>query len=214
MLGQMESKQNYHMSAEEFRRWGHAIVDWIANTRIACPPCRCWPRRSRGDSFPLAFCASPKGRDVSKGIRRFREIDFARGYALAITQLLCVLPFQHIGAVDIGELLSAGLGVQGMLWATSPACTELETHVLDWIAEMLALPAAFRSSGTGGGVIQDSASSAVLCAILAARERRPSSRRTKPAAMGVWLLTHRPRHIHRSKRPSRSPALAAASEAD
>jgi aromatic-L-amino-acid/L-tryptophan decarboxylase len=67
--------------------------------------------------------------------------------------------------------LSSGLSVQGMLWATSPACTELETHVLDWLVEMLDLPAAFSSSGRGGGVIQDSASSATLCALLAAREK-------------------------------------------
>jgi aromatic-L-amino-acid decarboxylase len=58
-----------------------------------------------------------------------------------------------------------------MLWATSPACTELETHVLDWMADMLGLPDKFKSSGAGGGVIQDTASSAVLCALLAARER-------------------------------------------
>jgi aromatic-L-amino-acid decarboxylase len=57
-----------------------------------------------------------------------------------------------------------------MLWATSPACTELETHVLDWLVEMLALPEKFLSGETGGGVIQDSASSATLCALLAARE--------------------------------------------
>jgi aromatic-L-amino-acid decarboxylase len=58
-----------------------------------------------------------------------------------------------------------------MLWATSPACTELETHVLDWLVEMLDLPEKFLSAGSGGGVIQDSASSAALCALLAARER-------------------------------------------
>jgi aromatic-L-amino-acid decarboxylase len=58
-----------------------------------------------------------------------------------------------------------------MLWATSPACTELETLVLDWMAAMVGLPPDFRSSRTGGGVIQDSASSAVLCGLLAARER-------------------------------------------
>jgi aromatic-L-amino-acid decarboxylase len=63
------------------------------------------------------------------------------------------------------------LGAQGMLWSTSPACTELETHVLDWMIDLLALPARFRSSSAGGGVIQDSASSASLCALLAARER-------------------------------------------
>jgi aromatic-L-amino-acid decarboxylase len=58
-----------------------------------------------------------------------------------------------------------------MLWATSPACTELETHVLDWLVEMLDLPRKFLSTSTGGGVIQDTASSASLCALLAARER-------------------------------------------
>jgi aromatic-L-amino-acid decarboxylase len=80
-------------------------------------------------------------------------------------------PANASGPSILGELLSAGLGVQGMLWATSPACTELETHVLDWLVGMLDLPQAFRSDGPGGGVIQDSASSASLCALLAARER-------------------------------------------
>jgi len=80
-------------------------------------------------------------------------------------------PANTSGPSILGELLSAGLGVQGMLWATSPACTELETHVMDWLVSMLDLPETFRSDGPGGGVIQDSASSATLCALLAARER-------------------------------------------
>jgi aromatic-L-amino-acid decarboxylase len=71
----------------------------------------------------------------------------------------------------LGDLLASGLGVQGMLWSTSPACTELETHVMDWLVGMLGLPQKFLSSSAGGGVIQDTASSAVLCALLAARER-------------------------------------------
>ncbi len=74
------------------------------------------------------------------------------------------------GPAILGDLVSSGLGVQGMLWATSPACTELETVVMDWLVEMLELPPAFLSSGAGGGVIQDSASSATLTAIIAARE--------------------------------------------
>ncbi|MEO6652050.1 MAG: pyridoxal-dependent decarboxylase [Ilumatobacteraceae bacterium] len=70
----------------------------------------------------------------------------------------------------LGELLTAGLGVQGMSWVTSPACTEIETLMLDWMQELLGLPDAFRStSEAGGGVIQGSASEAVLVAILAAR---------------------------------------------
>lgn len=75
----------------------------------------------------------------------------------------------------LAEALVTTFGTQGMLWHTGPACTEVETLVLDWLAELLDLPAAFRSGagggGTGGGVIQDSASSSTLVAILAARDR-------------------------------------------
>jgi aromatic-L-amino-acid decarboxylase len=80
-------------------------------------------------------------------------------------------PANNSGPSILGELAASGLGVQGMLWVTSPACTELETHVLDWLADMLNLPADYHSSGKGGGVIQDSASSAALAAVLAGRER-------------------------------------------
>ena len=80
-------------------------------------------------------------------------------------------PANASGPSILGDLLSSGLGVQGMLWATSPACTELETHVLDWLVDLLGLPERFRSSTAGGGVIQDSASSSTLTALLAARER-------------------------------------------
>ena len=80
-------------------------------------------------------------------------------------------PCNNSGPSILGDLVSSGLGVQGMLWATSPACTEVEMRMLDWLVEMLGLPSTFRSSGTGGGVIQDSASSATLCAMLAAREQ-------------------------------------------
>src|SRR5262249_9227768 len=80
-------------------------------------------------------------------------------------------PANTSGPSILGDLVSSGLGVQGMLWATSPACTELETLVLDWVAELLGLPPAFDSRGHGGGVIQDSASSAALCALIAGRER-------------------------------------------
>src|SRR4029078_12869277 len=71
----------------------------------------------------------------------------------------------------LGDLAAAGLGVNGMSWATSPACTEVETLMLDWMAELLGLPDRYRSDGPGGGVIQGSASEATLCAILAARQR-------------------------------------------
>lgn len=72
----------------------------------------------------------------------------------------------------LGEFLAAGLGVQGMLWATSPACTEVETRMLDWMAQMLGLPTSFLStSPNAGGVIQGTASEATLAALVAARHR-------------------------------------------
>ncbi|MCI0345843.1 MAG: pyridoxal-dependent decarboxylase, partial [Chloroflexi bacterium] len=82
-------------------------------------------------------------------------------------------PGNSSGPSVLGELVSAGVSVQGMLWATSPACTELESHVLDWLVELLGLPEGFRidAGGPGGGVIQHSGSDSNLCAILAARDR-------------------------------------------
>jgi aromatic-L-amino-acid decarboxylase len=105
----------------------------------------------------------------------------------------------------LGELLSAGLGVQGMLWATSPACTELETHVLDWLVDLCALPERFRSDGPGGGVIEDSASSATLCALLAAREQA----RDRGAGLGD-LVAYASAHTHSSlEKAARVAGLAA-----
>lgn len=73
----------------------------------------------------------------------------------------------------LADFLAAGLAQQGMVWATSPAATELEMRMLDWLAELSGLPEHFRhsASGPGGGVIQDSASSGTLVALLAGRER-------------------------------------------
>jgi aromatic-L-amino-acid decarboxylase len=66
----------------------------------------------------------------------------------------------------LAEMLTASMGAQCMSWATSPAATELEERVMLWLREMIGLPAAFT------GVIQDTASTSTLCAILSARERR------------------------------------------
>jgi aromatic-L-amino-acid decarboxylase len=81
-------------------------------------------------------------------------------------------PCNASGPGILGELLSAGLNVNGMLWATSPAATELEMRVLDWLAQMLDLPRGFHSrSERGGGCIQGTASESTLIALLAARAR-------------------------------------------
>ncbi|XP_056844632.1 phenylacetaldehyde synthase isoform X1 [Raphanus sativus] len=71
----------------------------------------------------------------------------------------------------LGEMLSAGLGIVGFSWVTSPAATELEMIVLDWLAKLLNLPEQFLSKGNGGGVIQGSASEAILVAMIGARDK-------------------------------------------
>lgn len=168
----MEEKQNYHMSPDEFREYGKMVIDWIAdyyseveNYPVLSQVAPGQVRSTLPESFPVKgenfeHILADLNRQILPGITHWQSPNF-----------FAYFPANTSGPAILGDLISSGLGVQGMLWATSPACTELETHVLDWLAEMLALPEKFRSSSSGGGVIQDSASSAVLCAVLAARER-------------------------------------------
>lgn len=160
------------MTAQEFREAGHAMIDWIAEYMRRVEELPVLSQVEPGDvramlpthppeqGEPWSTIAADIDRVVMPGITHWQSPNFF-AYFAANTSAPGIL----------GELLSAGLGVQGMLWATSPACTELETHVLDWLVEMLDLPAAFASAGDGGGVIQDTASSATLAAMLTARER-------------------------------------------
>src|SRR5580704_8391393 len=160
------------MTPDEFRKHGHAVVDWIADYTARIES---YPVLSRAE--PGQVRASLPANPPAKG-EAFETIlgDVERLILPGITHwqspnFFAFFPANASGPAILGDLLSSGLGVQGMLWATSPACTELETHVLDWLVEMLDLPRKFLSTSTGGGVIQDTASSASLCALLAARER-------------------------------------------
>ncbi len=99
-------------------------------------------------------------------------------------------PSHASGPSILGDFLSSGLGIQGMLWSTSPACTELETLVLDWMVEIAELPKHFHSSQTGGGVIQDSASTAALCAAVAARERALANNNTDITKLTAYISGH------------------------
>ncbi len=168
----MPDDKSFHMTPEEFRRCGHAVVDWIAEYQ------------SRIESFPVLSQVKPGEIRASLPARppvqgeAFEALlgDVEKLILPGVTHwqspnFFAYFPCNASGPGILGDLLSSGLGVQGMLWSTSPACTELETHVLDWLVGMLGLPEKFLSSSTGGGVIQDTASSAALCALLAGRER-------------------------------------------
>ena len=168
----MPEYKNYHMTPDEFRRHGRAVVDWIADyyERVESLPVlsQVEPGQIRA-SLPAGPPA--RGEDFSEMLKDVEDLILPGITHWQSPNFFAYFPANSSAPAVLGDLLSSGLGVQGMLWATSPACTELETHVMDWMAGMLALPPQFKSTGPGGGVIQDSASGAALCALLAARER-------------------------------------------
>src|SRR5438270_3965460 len=160
------------MTPDEFRRHGHAVIDWIADYH------------SRVESYPVLSQMKPgqiraglpadppaKGESFDALLKDLEKLILPGVTHWQSPNFFAFFPCNASGPGILGDLLSSALGVQGMLWATSPACTELETLVLDWLVPAVGLPDKFLSTSTGGGVIQDTASSATLCAVLAARER-------------------------------------------
>jgi aromatic-L-amino-acid/L-tryptophan decarboxylase len=160
------------LDPEEFRRLGYAVVDWIAGYRDGIADLPVAPAVEPGSvraqlagplpesPQPLAALLGELDRVVVPASTHWQSPNFF-GYFPANVSLHSLL----------GDLLSGGLGVQGMLWSTSPAATEVEQVLLDGLADALGLDPAFTFAGGGGGVIQDSASSAALVALLAALHR-------------------------------------------
>lgn len=161
-----------HMTADEFRRHGHAVVDWIADYWSTVEQYPVVSPHPPGSAAALLPPAPPTDGDGLEGV--LADLDRIVLPHLTHWQhpgYFAYFPANTSGPSVLGDLVSAGLGTQGMLWSTGPACTEVETVMLDWLAQLLDLPPAFRSGGPGGGVIQDSASSATLVATLAGLHR-------------------------------------------
>ncbi len=171
-----DSEEPLHMTPDEFRRRGHEVVDWVADymTNIEQYPVLAQvqpgdiraklPPHPPEHPEPFADVLADLDSIIVPGITHWQSPDFFAYFASNAT-----------GPAILGDLVSSGLGVQGMAWATSPAATELETHVCDWMVEVMGLPERFLSTSDGGGVIQDSASSGSLVSMLAARHRLGSA---------------------------------------
>ena len=174
------------MTPDEFRRHGYATIDWIADYLETVEQRPVLSRAIPGAVRGQLPTEPPQQPELFESVLNDVESVILPGIThWQSPNFFAFFPANASGPAVLGDLLSSGLGVQGMLWATSPACTELESHVLDWLVDMLGLPHAFKSSTAGGGVIQDTASSASLCALLAARERatgyRSNSRGSDPS---------------------------------
>ncbi|SCL15762.1 aromatic-L-amino-acid decarboxylase [Micromonospora nigra] len=165
------------MTPEEFRQAGYAVVDWIADywSTLGQRPVT---SQDPPGAVAAALPAGPPahGEPVEAVLADLDTLVTPRLTHWQHPGFFGYFPANTSGPSVLGDLVSAGLGVQGMLWATGPACTELETVLLDWLADLLGLPARMRSSATGGGVIQDSASSATLVATLVAVHRASGGR--------------------------------------
>jgi len=161
----MENKNLNRMDPEEFRRYGKEVIDWIADYLKNTEKYPVYPNIKPGDikkqlpgSPPLLPEKMDKilddfNRIILPGMTHWNHPSFHAYFSIT-------------GSAPgiLGEMLSAALNVNGMLWRTSPSATELEEVVLDWLRQMLGLPPDFR------GVITDCGSSSNLVALAAARE--------------------------------------------
>ncbi|CAN5632614.1 pyridoxal-dependent decarboxylase [soil metagenome] len=153
------------MPAEEYRRYGHQIVDWVAGYLESVESYPVLAPVRPGDirrSLPPLPPGAPEGMDtilddfetiVLRGVTHWNHPGFMAYFGITGS-----------GPGILAETLAAALNVNAMLWHTGPAATELEEHTLDWLRQMMGLPEQFT------GHLQDTASTSTLVALAAARE--------------------------------------------
>lgn len=181
------------MDAEQFRKLGHALVDWIAEyregiaARPVMSPVHPGEIRARLPALPpehgggAGDLIARLEADVLPGITHWSHPGFF-AYFPSITSYASIL----------GDLVCAGLGAQGMSWQTSPAATEVEEVVMDWLRQMVGLSPAWT------GVIQDTASTATLSALICARERVLDFAAAGLQAQGAALTVYTSSEAHSS----------------
>jgi len=168
----MSDTRNYHMSTADFRRHGYALIDWIANyldtvedkpvsSEVEPGAIRALiPDHAPEEPEEFADIMADLDRVVMPGVTHWQSPNW-----------FAYFPANSSPPAVLGELAAAGLAVQGMLWSTSPSATEVESAVLDWLVDLLGLPQSWKMTGSGGGVIQMSASDSTHTALVVARHR-------------------------------------------
>ncbi|HET9039304.1 MAG TPA: pyridoxal-dependent decarboxylase [Gemmatimonadales bacterium] len=183
------------MQPDEFRRHAHELVDWMADYLRDVGTLPITPAVTPGDIRRQIPAAPPLDGEPFDALFD----DFRRVIVPGMTHWnhpgwFAYFPCNNSPASILGEMLTATMGVQGMSWVTSPAATELEQVVMDWLRQMMDLPAGWV------GVIQDTASTATLVALLTARERATegATGRLGLAASGPPLTVYASREAHSS----------------
>ncbi|MDG2112713.1 MAG: pyridoxal-dependent decarboxylase [Actinomycetota bacterium] len=160
-----------HMSGDEFRRHGHALIDWLADyydnveqypvlSQVEPGSIRAQlPDTAPEQPEPFENVLADLDSIVLPGVTHWQNPSW-----------FAYFPANVSPPSVLAELASAGLGVQGMLWSTSPACTEIETQVMDWLVDLMGLPQIWKTTSQGGGVLQMSASDSTHTALVVARD--------------------------------------------
>ncbi len=154
------------MKNDEFRKHAHQMVDWIADYFEDIEDYPVKSKVSPGQITNSLPSEAPfEGEKMDDIFENFKKIIMPGITHWQHPGWFAYFPANSSPPSVLGEFLTAGLGVQGMVWDTSPAATELEEVVMNWLRKMTGLPDRFT------GVLQDTASTATLCALLSAREK-------------------------------------------
>src|ERR1700733_3803496 len=177
------------MDNEEFRRYGHQVVDWIADYLEDIRQYPVLPDMQPGDLMDRLPAHAPDDGEPMDAILE----DFQSSVVPALTHwnhprfyAYFAVSASHPGI--LAEMLSAALNVNGMLWKSCPALTELEQVTLGWLRQWMGLPPEFF------GIIYDTASISTLHAIAAAREMADPESRTRGNAPGLGMYTSEQAH--------------------
>lgn len=154
------------MTADEFRRLGHRLIDLIADYREGLADRPVTTPLEPG-SLRRKLPASPpeQGSNLDELLDSFETLIAPGLTHWQHPSFFAYFPANAELSSVLGDLLSSGLGQLGLNWRASPALTEFEEHMADWMRQLVALPEDFH------GVIQDTASTSTLVALLSARER-------------------------------------------
>lgn len=180
-----------HMSPEEFRKNGYAVVDWVADYLEHVEDHPVLSPVEPGDIAAMLPDTAPE--EPESFDRLLADLDEVVLPGITHWQSpnwFAYFPANSSPPSILAELASAGLGVQGMLWSTSPAVTEIESKVLDWLVDLMGLPQGWKSEGPGGGVIQMSASDATHAALVVARHRNRERAQAENMAVYVSSQAH------------------------